>query len=209
MRHISKGKEPAQLAELKRGDPDWVASWEALDGTAVKRAIKAALLQEQGYVCCYCERRVAQDSSHIEHVAPRSKAASLDLAWSNLLASCNSEAKAHCGAAKGNWYLPEQFVSPLHADCEGRFSFHLDGSVTPARNEDDAARVTIARLRLDIKTLRAMRRAVILAALPDTDEEPLDDERAVRRRYLSRDASLQFQPFAIAIVAALREFQRK
>lgn len=55
-----------------------------------KRTLKIALLQEQGYICCYCGRKIYDDhTTSIEHLKPKSKNKHLTYDYSNLLASCS------------------------------------------------------------------------------------------------------------------------
>ncbi len=88
MKHIRKGEEPRELAEFKAcANNDWQPSFHNLD-KETKKAIKSALIAEQGYICCYCEREISDKDSHIEHFKPRSRYSDEALAYNNLLCSC-------------------------------------------------------------------------------------------------------------------------
>ena len=55
MKHIVKGLEPDVFSAWKAlENPDWTPTYDDLRG-AEKQAVKTALMQEQGYLCCYCE----------------------------------------------------------------------------------------------------------------------------------------------------------
>lgn len=67
MKRIAKNAEPSQFSEWKRGDkmarrPRWNRVPHP-----VRMAIHDSLMDEQGYICCYCESRVESDGSHMEH----------------------------------------------------------------------------------------------------------------------------------------------
>ncbi|HEY9706302.1 MAG TPA: retron system putative HNH endonuclease, partial [Allocoleopsis sp.] len=54
-----------------------------------KKIVKESLLREQGYICCYCCRKINQKNSHIEHFLPQSKTDdNLALDYHNMLISC-------------------------------------------------------------------------------------------------------------------------
>ncbi len=50
-----------------------------------KNDLKQALLTEQGYICCYCLRRIEIGSIRIEHWLPTSKFNVFETNYNNLL----------------------------------------------------------------------------------------------------------------------------
>jgi hypothetical protein len=65
MKHIVKQHEPKAFANWKAlANDDWQPTYGDLSGEA-KKAVKSALMAEQGYICCYCERRLTEEDSHI------------------------------------------------------------------------------------------------------------------------------------------------
>ena len=158
MKHIVKQSEPQELLALKAsGNDDWTPSYSDLDGAA-KKATKDALMAEQGYICCYCERRLTPDDSHIEHLRPQSDESVDPLDYSNMLCSCQNALRKreprHCGHLKDN---DELAISPLDESCETRFSFTGDGRIDSAITDDAAAINTIETLGLAIPKLNALR----------------------------------------------------
>lgn len=165
MKYVEKHQEPAAFTDWKAlANEDWQPTYDDLSGTP-KAAVKEALMQAQGYLCCYCERRLTEGDSHIEHFQPQSDPAVDPLDYDNMLCSCQNQIKKaeprHCGNLKGDWYDPEFLVSPLDPDCEGRFRFEGDGLIKPADKHDRAARETITKLGLDIPKLNDLRVSVI------------------------------------------------
>ncbi|NBC47091.1 MAG: TIGR02646 family protein [Gammaproteobacteria bacterium] len=191
MKYIQKGAEPAAFADWKaRANEDWQPSYGALSGPP-KQALKQALMAEQGVICCYCERRLSWNDSHIEHFRPQHDQAVDPLDFGNLLCSCQSQVKKgeprHCGSLKDQWFDQRLLISPLKPDCEERFRFTGDGEIKPARETDEAARTTITRLGLDIPKLNALRAKVIEPFL--AEELSVVELRAFVSGYLELDAS--------------------
>lgn len=198
MKCIVKGKEPQLFTTWKAlcnsgGNPP---TYAALSGAA-KRAVKDALMAEQGYICCYCERHLTDNDSHIEHFRPQSDAAVHPLNYDNLLCSCQNNPKKgiprHCGVLKDDWFDETQLISPLDSSCETRFVFTGDGRISPAHTTDRAAEETISRLGLDIPKLTDLRQKVIEPFLEET-LTPSEMQRFVDC-YLQKDAQGRFGEF--------------
>ncbi len=197
MKYITKRDEPEVFSDWKAlANEDWQPTFGNLAGEP-KNAVKKALMAEQGYICCYCERQLTDDDSHIEHFRPQSDPTVDPLDFGNLLCSCQNQIKRgeprHCGNLKDNWFDPYLVVSPLDADCEKRFAFTGDGVIKPATEDDQAASETITRLGLDIPKLNALRAKAIE---PFLDEELTPEEiQSFVSGYLARDASGRFGEF--------------
>ncbi|WP_292775105.1 retron system putative HNH endonuclease [Nostoc sp. NMS9] len=88
MKYIKKSEEPESFTVWKNlANEDWQPSWENFSKPQ-KTDVHDSLLQEQGFICCYCGRRITKDISHIEHLKPRKTHYNLALEYTNLLASC-------------------------------------------------------------------------------------------------------------------------
>jgi uncharacterized protein (TIGR02646 family) len=97
---ISKQREPCKLA-LYRRTPG--ASYGAMP-QGVKPAIQESLLQEQGYVCAYCMRRIGAGSMKIEHWDPQANHDGNDLDYANMLGCCSGKIgeMTCCDTCRGN-----------------------------------------------------------------------------------------------------------
>ncbi|MEG4342077.1 retron system putative HNH endonuclease [Microcoleus sp. A003_D6] len=135
MKYIQKGKEPQNFS-------DWKATQKSLGvnydykylSNPEKAAVHISLLSEQGYICCYCCKKVEQSNSHIEHLAPQSKTDSeLSVDYTNMLASCGRDPDwpEYCGNKKQNLAIG---VSPLQANCEEFFNYSSTGEILPTAN---------------------------------------------------------------------------
>ena len=191
MKHIIKCSEPQAFVDWKdQANEDWQPDYGDLSG-APKEAVKEALMKEQGYLCCYCERRLTDDDSHIEHLRPQSDPAVDPLDFANMLCSCQKQLKKgeprHCGNLKDDWYDAALLISPLDSDCESRFAFMGNGAIKPSLLTDTAATESINHLGLNIPKLNALRASAIEPFL----EEILNEEelRQFVSGYLEKEAN--------------------
>lgn len=207
MKYIIKQCEPTIFTAWKgKANENWQPTYAELSGET-KKAVKDALMTEQGYICCYCERRLTDNDSHIEHFQPQSDPNINPLDFSNLLCSCQSQTKKgeprHCGTLKDDWFDSNLLVSPLDSGCENQFAFTDDGSIRPAVNNDKAASETINKLGLGIPKLNALRAKAI---------EPFLEDNLSRKEletfvsgYLEKDTSGHFGEFWITIRYLFRD----
>lgn len=159
---------------------DWSPTYEDLSGPPMA-AVRSALLLEQGYVCCYCGRRLPEDLSdgHIDHFWPQAHfngtdGADLSLDYLNFFRSCGpkglpgvpKERPTTCGDAKGDWFDQDNYIKPSDEGCEQRFQYGQSGMIAVVDPNDQAAKNMIAVLALNDKALD-IEREVILADLED------------------------------------------
>lgn len=197
MKHITKGPEPEEFTDWKAlANDNWQPTYGNLGGDE-KTAVKKALMEDQGCICCYCERKLNDEDSHIEHVIPQSKNTSAALDFANMACSCQKPKTKglplHCGNKKDNWHEANFFISPFDHDCEECFVFTSDGHIYPAEHRNEAAKETISRLGLDIPKLVAMRADTIE---PFLDENLTSEEfHAFVVGYLQKTAGGTFNEF--------------
>ena len=178
MKHIVKGDEPRELAEWKALESeDWQPTYRDMPGE-IKAALKQALMTEQGHICCYCECRLAENDSHIEHFKPQRDPTVDALDFSNMLCSCQNRLKKKepkfCGNLKGGWFDAKLLISPLDPGCEKRFAFTGDGCIHAKDESIQAAGKTIEKLGLNRPKRNAMRAGAIDPFLdPDLSDEEL------------------------------------
>lgn len=206
MKYIEKQTEPPELRQWKElENEDWQPSYETL-GSKLKTTIKQALIQEQGYICCYCEQRLDPKDSHIEHFQPQSDPAVDPLDFANMLCSCQDQIKKgeprHCGNLKGDWFDPKHLISPLEPNCETAFKFTADGYIQAQNDQNQAAITTIKKLGLDIPKLRELRKQTIEPFLdPSLSTEELE---LFTKNYLSPSKSGELSQFWSSIKYVLR-----
>jgi uncharacterized protein (TIGR02646 family) len=85
MRFIKKSsEEPHELLEYRKSAGK-DASWNGFPDKAI---VRDRQMEEQGFLCCYCMRRISEKNVKIEHYHCRSKHPNEQLTWGNLLAAC-------------------------------------------------------------------------------------------------------------------------
>jgi uncharacterized protein (TIGR02646 family) len=194
MKQIKKGEEPQAFTAWKAlANDDWQPSYKDLRNPE-KAIVKTALMEEQGYICCYCEQELVATDSHIEHLLPQDSYPDKALDFSNMLCSCQDQIKKgeprHCGNLKGD---DELEISPLDEDCESYFKYTYDGYIEPI---NEKAQTTIKKLGLDIAKLNAQRREAIEPFIDGllTEEELTEFVSAYLKKVDGR-----YQPFYTTI----------
>jgi uncharacterized protein (TIGR02646 family) len=127
MRYIKKSKPPQSLLNhLKTPHHNY-------DNYAEKDDLRKSLLNEQGYLCCYCMQRIqssTEEKMKIEHFKPQNNTNS-DLDYKNLLGACKgNEGKPprlqHCDTAKKS---QEITLNPLNKVLMENIKFTLKGEI--------------------------------------------------------------------------------
>jgi uncharacterized protein (TIGR02646 family) len=197
MKHIKKGREPKEFTEWKGlANENWQPSYDDLRNPE-KTIVKNALMEEQGYICCYCEQELIETDSHIEHLLPQDSYPEKALDFSNMLRSCQDKLKKgeprHCGNLKGDDELP---ISPLDEDCERYFKYTYDGYIEPVNEKARTTIETIKMLGLDIDKLNALRKDAIEPFIDSllTEEELIEFVSAYLKKVDGR-----YQPFYTTI----------
>jgi len=105
---IDKRTEPSTLTEF-RANPANHQSYDGIDFKDKKGCeeqqsgnLRRYLLEEQGYLCCYCLSRIGCERSKIEHFKPQSKYPQLQINYKNLFIACSGDAdpEFHCDTRK-------------------------------------------------------------------------------------------------------------
>ena len=162
MRKITKTTPPEEFLEYLKTPG---VSFEGLSGQQ-KESLRRRLLEDQGYICCYCGQRIHNDEhTKIEHIKCQKNYSNLALCFSNMLVSCDGgdvdrangirpRHQLHCDAKKGNQDI---LVSPLD-DVSGLFAFFDDGTV---KGKGEQGRELVRILGLDAKYLNTQRKNAI------------------------------------------------
>ena len=79
MKQINKRSAPqwfeqwkSDFVEVNNRQPHYKADFAGNDSDGIerRRMLREALIKEQGRICCYCMRRIYNNSAHIEHFFP-------------------------------------------------------------------------------------------------------------------------------------------
>jgi uncharacterized protein (TIGR02646 family) len=204
MKYIVKAIEPESLSEwklLQQQTPNY--NYANLQNPQ-KRELHQSLLNEQGKICCYCQRQIALNSSHIEHLKPQSLYPEESLTYENLLASCQGEddpsrKPVHCGHKRQNEPL---LITPLDVDCEQLFVYTDDGQILANPNSMKPIAEMIELLGLNIPKLQRMRKGAI-ANLKLEELTPEEIQRLIEG-FSRRSEAGDFQEFCTVILSILQ-----
>lgn len=206
MKKITKNTEPQFFIDWKaRNSPQ---SWEELQNPK-KGQLREHLVEEQGYICCYCNRAINADhTTKIEHLLPQDQNLYPEkrFDYDNLLASCDGGERdkkphrmVHCDARKSNQLLP---ISPLNNDCESQIRFLPTGEILPQNNNPDAQQ-TIAVLGLDIPKLNLERQSAIEPYINGEIEINSGADIQKEIDLLNQKTDEKYAPFCSAIISVL------
>lgn len=164
MRNIVKSKPPGSLVAYAKTQGPYYGG----QPSAVTRDLKRSLLVEQGYLCCYCMRRVDNnDKLKVEHWRSQSGYPQLQLEYGNLLAACDGNtgkrrSEQTCDTRKGNEELSYNPADSTH-DVESKVAYRSNGEIfVPIDQLFDAQLNSV--LNLNHPTLVNNRKAAIEAA---------------------------------------------
>lgn len=167
MKYIRKRRVPDKLAKYRQRP---TATYQGFTRNKDRyKGTKESLCMEQGFICCYCGRRIKCESTQIEHLYPKGineyKEMQLDYE-TNLLACCDggktsrsigviNKTQLYCEAVKGNKIIP---VNPLMSNCQNKFLYDVTGEVVGVSKD---AEVTIKLLNLNSPIIKNLRKAAI------------------------------------------------
>lgn len=190
MKHIRKESEPSAW-RAHRTTPG--ASFEA------NAELKESLLQEQGYICCYCMSRISAERMKVEHFRPRRYTESI-MEYGNLLGAClgTSNQYLHCDTNKAD---QEISINPTDRHCESIISYSPNGRV----KFPEAYRVDIeATLNLNNPILIANRKAALDTTLDLLKRAnrgfSAGNLERVRTKFQSKDSNGRYSEFCQIVV---------
>lgn len=189
MKRISKTAEPHSLTQYRANPPAYYGDMPI----KVKDDLRLAILTEQGYICCYCNKRIPEKiekNGHIgyemkvEHFQCQDHFPHLQLTYSNLLGTCTgNQGKPKkletCDTRKGNSILTINLFT-LSPNCELLFKYNSEGEISSANNDEMINNQINDILNLNMQTLKDGRRQVYLEVQKKIEAE----SRQIRNKKL-------------------------
>lgn len=209
MKYIQKSTPPAELVAYRQRPGATYAKMRRVK--RVYNAVKTSLAKEQGYICCYCGRRInGKDDTQIEHFFAKGTPAYVKLQLdyeTNLLACCDGgktdsttgtsmDQGQYCEAVKKSNILP---VNPLTIECEEKFLFAEDGEVIGVGKD---AEVTIDILNLNSPVIKNLRKY----AIDNYSLFPPKSWDSELQRLKRRNTSDQFEEFCFVLESYIQTF---
>jgi uncharacterized protein (TIGR02646 family) len=131
MRYIKKGKEPETLYSFRNlSVRNFSPSFENLPAHVIEDII-LSLLQDQGWLCCYCMNEISSETARLVQFLPF-KDESLN--YSNLFLACNYSnnlptTQQHCYIKKGTELIPKYMSDER---CSEYFRYNTLGEILPS-----------------------------------------------------------------------------
>lgn len=137
MFYIIKGKEPVSLTKYKK------EKFAYFDGFRNKDDIRHALLQEQGYLCAYCMRRINNsDDLTIEHYIPQSKL--------NRIGALNYQIMLGVCKTDRNCEFKNQTCDSHRRNCDLIINPWIQSSINEIEYEEHTGKITSKNNRIKI-----------------------------------------------------------
>lgn len=159
-----RGSIPNSLRRFLLDNPNpEVSDFDSSHFHETKKIVKKKLNGIQEGLCVYCEKYLAWDEGHVEHIKPRSEYPQLCFDYFNYAQSCNTggKNKATCGNNKGRKILP---IEPFEG-CNQKFILLTNGELSANKSQScsqkSAANLTISILGLNRPNLVNLRRKAI------------------------------------------------
>lgn len=209
MKHIVKESPPADFIAYRRL-PN--ASYQGLrNKKRLYKKVKQALAKEQGFICCYCGRRISGcNDTQIEHIYAKGTdiydEMQLDYE-TNLVACCDGgkteraagtirKCDLYCESVKGSKILP---VNPLMIGCEDKFLYADDGDIMGVNKDGE---VTIKILNLTSPVIKNMRKY----AIDNYSLFPPKDWEVELKRVQNKDLNGQYEEFCFVLESYIKTY---
>ena len=203
MKKIVKSKEPTSLTtyrgSISKAD---LAKFEKFDTapTDVKNDLRNYLLEEQGFICCYCMNRIQFRNSKIEHFKPRSLFRVEQLDYNNLFVAClggqgNSPSSQTCDTKKDNDILENIY---LLRNIEKDIEYKKDGFIFSENSHIDIEINEI--LNLNYKILQNNRKQALVELRSNLKDWKIPTLKFNLNKYQNKNSKGKYRPYCQMIV---------
>jgi uncharacterized protein (TIGR02646 family) len=216
MKQIVKLNEPNSLLEHRANAH---SNFDNIPSN-IKEQLRQNLLSEQGYICCYCMKRIPESNPpnlKVEHFCCQADNEHLQLTYSNLFASCTgNEGQPKkiqtCDTKKGNSRLT---INPISypPNCETLFKFNAEGEISSVNDDAEINRQINEILNLNMQTLKDNRREIYIEVQKNVEAESRRlGSKQLKLRYFEKERSKwlnrldnKFKPFCLVAVYYLNK----
>lgn len=219
MKQVIKTKEPRSLAHyrasISKQDLESLEKYENAPKNVLDD-LRQCLLEEQGYICCYCMSRIDYPYSKIEHFQPRSVYRNKQLDYSNLFIACCGkkidktlfydcktpkkkyiEKDLYCDTKKGKKELNHiDLLSNIEKDTE----YKKDGTIFS--NNDYINKELDEVLNLNYMTLKVNREDAFNQVTCELEKSgfSIPSLKLNLKKYQDKNAKGKYRPFCEMIV---------
>ena len=182
MKHIDKLPPPKSFVEFCAKPHSFYDSSDF-----PKDDLRQNLLAEQGYICCYCMKRIPESTSpfmKVEHFKCQERYSYLQLTYTNLLGACTGNLgqpiiKQTCDTKKGSQDITISLISNA-PNCETLFRYNAEGEISSINNNEEINLQLNDILNLNMQTLKDGRREIYL----EVQKKVEADSRQIGNRQL-------------------------
>lgn len=212
MKQITKLQEPNSLLKHRAQQ---FANFDNIP-IATKEELKQSLLLEQGYICCYCMRRIPEKSSpymKVEHYKCQDHFQNLQLDYRNLLGACTGN-EGHpkklqtCDTQKANETLT---INPLttNPSCETLFKFNSEGEMSSISDNEAVDKQINAILNLNMQSLKDARKEVyhVVQERVRTESKRTKKDKTAFVKFLNQELQVwhnktdsKFRPYCLVAI---------
>lgn len=211
MKYIHKNSPPIELVTYRRTPG---ASYKDMFSNHhdIYEIVRLSLANEQGYICCYCGRRISGfQKTQIEHVFPKGTSAykKMQLDYeTNLIACCDGgkfdrtqnpaipAADLFCDTKKSQEPIP---MTPLNPLCEEKFLYDINGDIIGVGADAEA---TIEILNLKSPILKNMRKY----AIDSYSLFPPSDWEKELSRLKAKNSKGEYEEFCFVLASYINTF---
>ena len=134
--------------------------------STIKQTIREALCEEQGFICCYCMKRIepTPNKMQIAHIKSQSSHPDLDCSYSNMMGSCPCNETCNQKQEDRDLKLnPTDLSHPV----ENYIRYEADGTIVSDDNEIDKEINDYLNLNSKAQLLKRNREEIIKRVLKD------------------------------------------
>lgn len=200
------------INEGKTGDDLWnifpsSLAREVVENDYSKAQLRQALLEEQFFICCYCNDEIKDDSNRtkVEHFLPKETFLDDTFNYGNLHLACNggereSPVMLSCDSAKKDKNPNTKgILSPLLDNVHEHFQYRENGSIM---GKTAIGITTVTELNLNCSRLQLRRKEAFEAYLYNEEQDIADLIAEVLTVQNGKHL-----PFCMAIVEVLKSYQ--
>ncbi|MDZ7879504.1 MAG: retron system putative HNH endonuclease [Saprospiraceae bacterium] len=181
-----------------------------------KEALQDVILEEQGYICAYCNRRIHKSNPEddeqlrMDHIDSKDRYPNKTFDYYNLIGCCYGDQREkgrispprsiHCDVSKDSKDIPHE-IFPTNLSCEQVLIYSSEGEISSKNSAVNSAINTV--LNLNCEKLIYDRKK-ILRDYVDIDIAQGEAEQLVVY-YLTLSSEKEFMPYCGVIIGYLRQ----
>lgn len=172
--------------------------------------LRKQLLEEQGYICCYCMQRISCENSRIEHFKSQEHNRRFQIEYKNLFIACNnsegeSPAQQHCDVKKGDSELLR--INLLSSHCINKIKYDNDCTIY---SDDSVINAEINDiLNLNIQIIKNSRRQALSNLISNIEVWNKAELNRLITKYSSKNCDGNYAEFSGMIVLHLQKKVRR